>query len=306
MSDIPVEMKKFVKINHMNSINFLKKNRRKWKKVLDLLIIQIVNSEKSLDMLTSVAQRKYKDLPKDFMVMQQIASKSLRVSREVFCMLENGFSEAGLSRWRTLYELEIIIQLISDYPEQTLNEFLDHYIVNSYKVLKNQEEHIDFDRSNLGYLKYKKDVEKEYSLLKTKYKDNDIFFTDYGWLYKVLPNNTRINFSNLMKMYKDDLSISSYKRSCIETHSNSFMIKNIMSTSNFSSIYHDSTYCEAQSDHGLYTPLYLVSTSLGIIMNTLIDNCLKINDSFTILKQANIAFTEDMRRLLKNDFEDFR
>ncbi|MBE7054683.1 MAG: hypothetical protein E7392_01050 [Ruminococcaceae bacterium] len=51
---------------------------------------------------------------------------SIRIAREVLCLLENGFPHGALSRWRSIYEIWIITEYIDLHDNDMAIKFINH------------------------------------------------------------------------------------------------------------------------------------------------------------------------------------
>ncbi len=64
-----------------------------------------------------------KDLAILFKIFNGVA---IRTSKEILCLLKNGFPHGAVARWRTLYEMWIIMEYISRHDNNMAKKFINH------------------------------------------------------------------------------------------------------------------------------------------------------------------------------------
>jgi hypothetical protein len=113
----------------------------------------------------------------DILVRQHV--RACQVTDEILCLLENGFADGAMARWRTLHEIAVVAAIISRHGEDIAQRYLAHQAVES-KRAKNK--YLDCYRQ-LGYkplaTREVKRIEKAYDAAIAKYGDS--FKSDYGW-----------------------------------------------------------------------------------------------------------------------------
>ena len=106
---------------------------RRWGGGLDQLAILL---ELACEAHSRYATEPAKDAPRGkatLEVLSQLHQRACEVSAEILCLLENGFADGALSRWRTLFELSTYATLISDAGDLLADRYLDHGIVERRK-----------------------------------------------------------------------------------------------------------------------------------------------------------------------------
>jgi len=127
-------------------------------------------------------------------VLVHLHARACQVAEEVIALLENGFADGAMARWRTLHELGIVAALIEDADEELAVRYMHHSAVD----LKKQVD--DYDRTliPLGYApitqRERKRIEKDYAHAIQRY--GKPFGTDYGWAAARL-NEPRPTFQHL-------------------------------------------------------------------------------------------------------------
>lgn len=62
--------------------------------------------------------------------------RACQVASEIITLLENGYPDGAMARWRTLYEINVVSTIISAGGENLAQRYVDHQIVDSYKAMK--------------------------------------------------------------------------------------------------------------------------------------------------------------------------
>ena len=122
--------------------------------------------------------------------MVRFLVRSCQVTDEIICLLENGFADGAMARWRTLHEIGVVAAVISKHEEDIAERYVAHQAVESKRAMK---KYLDCYEA-LGYrpisARTKNKVEKAYDAAIARYGDS--FKSDYGWaahhLKKVRPS----------------------------------------------------------------------------------------------------------------------
>src|SRR5260370_35431821 len=68
--------------------------------------------------------------------------RGCQVTDEIICLLENGFADGAMARWRTLHEIAVVAAVISQHGEDIAERYVDHQAVWSKRALgKNKAGH---------------------------------------------------------------------------------------------------------------------------------------------------------------------
>lgn len=136
-------------------------------------------------------QRKPEKLRK---LLIRLLVRACQVTDEIACLLENGFADGAMARWRTLHEIAVVATVISQHGENMAERYLAHQFVESKRAM-------DKYRSccqQLGYgplpLREQKKIQRNYERVCVKY--GKPFKTDYGWAAFHL-NSNRPTFADL-------------------------------------------------------------------------------------------------------------
>jgi hypothetical protein len=112
-------------------------------------------------------------------VLVRFLTRGCQVADEIICLLENGFADGAMARWRTLHEIAIVAAVIAKHGDEITARYLDHQHVESKRAM---EKYI-VTSPQLGYRPLAKakqqSIRRAYDRVTGKYGKN--FGADYGW-----------------------------------------------------------------------------------------------------------------------------
>ena len=127
-------------------------------------------------------------------LMVRFLTRACQVTAEIICLLENGFADGAMARWRTLHEIGVVAAVISKHGKDIAERYVAHQAVESKKAM---EKYLACYQK-LGYkpvgARTVKKVDKAYNAALALY--GDPFKGDYGWAAHHLKNK-RPTFLNL-------------------------------------------------------------------------------------------------------------
>jgi hypothetical protein len=122
-------------------------------------------------------------------LMVRLLVRSCQVTDEIICLLENGFADGAMARWRTLHEIGVVAAVISKHGEGIAERYVAHQAVESRRGM---QKYMDCHK-HLGYkplaVRTIAKIERAYSETVAQY--GETFKSEYGWaahhLKKVRP-----------------------------------------------------------------------------------------------------------------------
>ena len=112
-------------------------------------------------------------------LMARFLARSFQVTDEIICLLENGFADGAMARWRTLHEIGVVAAVISRFGDDIAERYVAHQAVESKRAMKKYMDCCaDLGYKPLGARVVKK-LEKRYDAAIARY--GDTFKADYGW-----------------------------------------------------------------------------------------------------------------------------
>src|SRR5579864_424098 len=68
-------------------------------------------------------------------ILIRLLVRGCQVTDEIICLLENGFADGAMARWRTLHEITVVAAVISQYGADIAERYIDHQAVESKRAL---------------------------------------------------------------------------------------------------------------------------------------------------------------------------
>jgi Family of unknown function (DUF5677) len=164
---------------------FRARNYQRWREGLDLLCMLIVIAEESgSDFNTEFRPQAARESNFVFEAVCSLHARAVLIAREVLCLLEGGFADGALARWRSLHELAVVSGFLSERDNQLAEKYLLAREAQKYKAIMESQDRIP--RTGLEPF-----GEKEIQQAKTLrdrlvQKYGTAIQRDYGWAAKAL------------------------------------------------------------------------------------------------------------------------
>ncbi|WP_257009736.1 DUF5677 domain-containing protein [Evansella halocellulosilytica] len=173
------------------------------------------------DYLESTNQQNFESysVSETFDVLIKIYAKAIVISKEVYTLLNSGFSDGAMSRWRSLHELNVYFQNLTkhygdeDFTKKVIRLYKDYSAVEFYQELKNyhkKDKNFKIDQED-----YNKII-KDYKLV-LQIHGNE-FMKPYSWARLLLEKKGKIYFSDLEKNVGVDHLAVYYKQANYHIH----------------------------------------------------------------------------------------
>lgn len=126
----------------------------------------------------------------------RLHARACQVTSEIITLLENGFADGAMARWRTLHEINVVMTLIKEHDEDLAERYIAHRAIES-KIAKDQYE-LCHEQLGFAPLSPANCAEIDVNYKKAIDQYGKQFGTPYGWAAKhVQPNNGRLGFGEL-------------------------------------------------------------------------------------------------------------
>jgi hypothetical protein len=127
-------------------------------------------------------------------LMVRFLVRSCQVTDEIICLLENGFADGAMARWRTLHEIGVVAAVIAKFGDDMAERYVAHQAVEARRAMRKYMDcYLDLGYRPVSARDAKK-IEKRYQAAMKRY--GDPFKSDYGWAAHHL-KNPRPNFVDL-------------------------------------------------------------------------------------------------------------
>lgn len=197
--------------------NFNRRNYKRWKPALDLLHVMILISQDLGTYILKEAKDTEFEQPAKAHAIINLHAKSLRIGREILCLLENGFADGALGRWRALHEAATVASFLAHREEELSVRYILARTVQSYRAAKQYVEHED--RANLTPLgpQVLEELKTAYDQIIAEHGEE--MRHDWGWASKAL-DNKRPTFVEIEKACGLDHWRPRYRWSSEDSHAN--------------------------------------------------------------------------------------
>lgn len=151
-------------------------------------------------------------------VLSRLHARACQIAEEVACLLESGFADGAMARWRTLHEIAVIARLIANHGEEIAERYTLHQVVESKRAID------DFEkcRERLGYEPISdaevKRIQTCFAALIQQF-GKDYAKGDYGWAAHHL-GKTQPTFRDLEQAAGTDHLRSHFRMASHNVHAN--------------------------------------------------------------------------------------
>lgn len=191
-----------------------------WKKPIDLLetLIKISTEYGEMQLnklkLSKINNEKNKD---KYGALIQIHARIIQTANAILVLLKSGYVNDANGRWRTLYELVVIIFFLSEKDNNMSKRYMEYSEVRAYKKAKNYEINCEM----LGYkplgLETLDKMRKCVDFLNKKWGDDfGNIYRNFNWIPKGILKKR--NFAELEKYVGLDHIHPYYDMSCDDNH----------------------------------------------------------------------------------------
>lgn len=141
--------------------------------------------------------------------------RGIQIASEIMVLMENGYADGAMARWRTLHEVACVAMVLGDGGEALAERYFAHEIVEAKKGLGQYQQ----CHPKLGYAPFSKRaaarIERDYAHAISRYGKD--FGGDYGWVAAHL-GNPRPNFGNIEDAAGRAMMRSHYKMASHNVH----------------------------------------------------------------------------------------
>ncbi|MGU3385839.1 DUF5677 domain-containing protein [Methylobacterium sp. D53M] len=151
-------------------------------------------------------------------ILARLHMRACQISDEIIVLLENGFADGAMARWRTLHEIDVVATVIEDGDEVLAQRYIDHEIIDQKKMIDDWDE----NQVNLGYSpvdqKTRREVESKYQAALKNYGPE--FKNEYGWASQHL-SMKRPDFRAMQRASEQSGMSTYYKLANYNVHASS-------------------------------------------------------------------------------------
>ncbi|WP_034619858.1 DUF5677 domain-containing protein [Chitinibacter tainanensis] len=112
-------------------------------------------------------------------VLVRLHARACQVADEIICLMENGFADGAMARWRTIHELSVVATIIANGDE----DLAERYILHDAVEVKRQADEYEMTQVILGATpigkRARKVIDQEYQAVLDRF--GSTFAHPYGW-----------------------------------------------------------------------------------------------------------------------------
>ena len=225
--------------------------------------------------------------PQDFQIeaLVRLHSRALLISKEIICLLENGFPDGAMARWRSLHEATVIAWFLSVNDQETSLRFLRSFDVVAARALKQYFEYQD--RANLTAVSETEVKSLQVISSRILSDHGKEMKNDYGWASKTL-GIKRPFFSDIEKACELDHWRPRYRWASSYLHPGYIPIGNLLGVSESD----QPVFLVGHSNSGMTDPAHQTAISLTLVTHALLDS--RINLDTLAMKKLVIQMSDEV------------
>jgi hypothetical protein len=199
--------------------DFESRNLRRWRKAFDLLdTIWVCCEEMGSAFNGHHRPQAVQQQDHVFEAMTYLHAKALLVTSEIICLLKGGFADAALTRWRTLYENNVIATLIRQEGQDLALRYVAHSSVQAWLRAEAEPDHLPDGDTEL-----QKQAKFAISTFGEEMKNR------HGWAYKLV-GNKRPTFKQIAAKCGHEAEGGVYEYASQHIHFNHRMFDELLAT----------------------------------------------------------------------------
>ena len=151
-------------------------------------------------------------------VLLRLHVRACQVTGEIILLLENGYADGAMARWRTLHEIAVVAAVITKFGEEMAERYVYYQIVESFSALKAYER----NHKALGFKPLSKaqsaKVREDHAKTLRRFGKN--FGAEYGWAAHHLnaKEKEHVTFARLEEEAGNAMMRSPYKMASYNVH----------------------------------------------------------------------------------------
>ncbi|WP_170545268.1 DUF5677 domain-containing protein [Ruegeria arenilitoris] len=190
--------------------------------------------------------------------------KALLITNEIICLLEGGFADGALARWRALHEVAVTAMFIASHDGATAQDYRLSAVFSDFKAARKVNEYADrnqmepFSEAQIERMRRACDAAEENAGRRLK--------TDMDWAKPALGlmANQKATFFDLEKAVGMDHWRPRFRWACKHNHAGFTHPNALLGMSESTRLMHQI----GPSDSGLADPLHMTAISLLHMTNT--------------------------------------
>lgn len=232
-------------------------------------------------------------------VLTRLHVRACQVTDEIITLLENGFADGAMARWRTLHELAVVATVIADGDEKLAERYVNHDFVDVKRQADDyQRVQVPMGHPPISARELRK-INTQYEAALERY--GQTFASPYGWAAEKL-NSKRPTFDNLQEEAGRGSMSSLYKMASYNVHAGARSMFHRLATMG-----DEDLLLSGRSNAGLVEPARNTAHSLMLITGFMedgrpsLERNAEINAILHIRDAVSPAFDKANRKLQRDD-----
>lgn len=270
----------------------------RWAKPLGLLRMLLTCSREMGEAVANVNLSGKSSLPT---VLSRLHIRACQVTSEIIVLLENGYADGAMARWRTLHEISVVMLVLKEYGEAITERYLDHRAVEA----KNGKDQYAKCHKDLGYKAMgageSRAIEKRYERVIKKYGES--FRHPYGWAAGYVGGTSkRVSWSDLEEVADRSFMRSHYKLASYNVHAGPHALFFRLG------LIEDSGFLAGCSNAGLSEPGQNTAVTFTLISSILMGDSPSFDDQVSmktmelLMDEIPMAFAKAENKLKRDHF----
>ncbi len=202
-------------------------------------------AEAAIEAQSKVERTEREDLL--FGLLVRLHARSALIVSEILALLRTGHADGAMGRWRTLYEVAVVMHFIADHGPDVAERYIDYMDVRTYKAALQHNQFAD----RLGSTPLDDDEIAELTVARNEVvaRYGKAFGGEYGWAATALGLD-RVRFVDIEKSTNFDHTRPWYRLASESQHAGPHSIFYSLATD----LHGDALMLAGASDAGLETP----------------------------------------------------
>nr|WP_321359738.1 DUF5677 domain-containing protein [uncultured Hyphomonas sp.] len=141
--------------------------------------------------------------------------RACQVAAEIITLLEAGYADGAMARWRTLFEISVIATIIFSQDNEIARKYVDHNQIDIKKAASRYMETLEHSGGDAIPEEELAQIEEEYQRLLKIHGKN--FRNEYGWASNVVGKDNP-NLTDLIVFAQSQANLSHYKMASFNVH----------------------------------------------------------------------------------------
>ena len=156
--------------------------------------------------------------PRAFDILTRLHARACQIAEEVICLMENGFADGAMARWRTMQEISAVCYLIEQHGDSLAERYVAHQIVEARSAaIQYRKFYERLGQDPITDVEFE-NIESAYRSALQQYGSD--FGEQYGWAVGYVGRTRRPTMADIQKAANIDHLSPYYKMASHNVHAN--------------------------------------------------------------------------------------